>query len=81
MISALVTTPGPQMDPEKPGVGHLVDVARYFRPGVTGTPAFDQGDPRHGDLGAQICLLVEGIGELGDEGPACGVEAKELPAS
>ena len=36
MISALVITPGPQMDPEKPGVDHRVEVGLLPLPGVTG---------------------------------------------
>ena len=39
--SALVITPGPQMDPEKPGVDHLVEVGRLPLPGVTGTAGLD----------------------------------------
>ena len=53
--SALVITPGPQMDPEKPGVDHLVEGGRLPLPGVTGTAGVDwsdpwaHGEPFHGD--------------------------------
>ena len=78
--SARVITPGPQMDPEKPGVDHLVDVARPPLPGVTGTAGVDWADPwAHGDpfQGDRLPDPL-GVGALWVEGPACGVEVTEL---
>ena len=69
--SARVITPGPQMDPEKPGVDHLVEVGRLCLSGVTGISGVEldlwaQGDPFH-DVRPPG---HEGVGVLCVEGPA-----------